>query len=404
MRQDGPGTLSVLRICSVFEPPGTLRLADVSRFDPIGGMQNHTAALTRALDRRGVRQTVITARPAGAPRRERMGAAAEVIRLGWPIRRLRQLYSVPAVAEVRRPRPVDLVHVHLGEDLAVVPLGVMAMRAHAAPMIMTIHCSLAHTFVGSGLRGLALRTIGGRLERAGVRRAAGVICLTAATAELVRRARPGGVSVIPSGIERRLFGAPHPDPVPDAPRPRVLYAGRLAAQKGVARLVEAFSRLRSPATLLLVGDGPERPAIERRIRARRLADRVRITGFVHHRDVPSYLANADVLVLPSVYEELGSILVEAMAAGVPVVASAVGGIPFLVRHGENGLLWDSDDTASLAEAIDRVVADGALRRRLRRGGRATAAAHDWDSLADRVLEVYEASVRGAPSRRAAAAG
>src|SRR5439155_1025574 len=91
-------TLTVLRICSVFEPPDSALSGRGVGFDPIGGMQNHTAQLTRALDRLEVRQQVVTHRPPGAPRTQRMGAHAVVHRYGVPVPYARQLYSVPAAA------------------------------------------------------------------------------------------------------------------------------------------------------------------------------------------------------------------------------------------------------------------------------------------------------------------
>src|ERR687897_1433603 len=88
--------IKVLRLCSVFEPPPSALVGKGVKFDPIGGMQNHTAELTRALDRRGVVQTVLTTRPPTAPLSERLGDHARVIRLGLPIRRFRQLYGPQA--------------------------------------------------------------------------------------------------------------------------------------------------------------------------------------------------------------------------------------------------------------------------------------------------------------------
>jgi 2-deoxystreptamine N-acetyl-D-glucosaminyltransferase/2-deoxystreptamine glucosyltransferase len=101
------------------------------------------------------------------------------------------------------------------------------------------------------------------------------------------------------------------------------------------------------------------------------------------------LASLDVLVLPSVYEEMGSVLTEAMAAGLPVVASDVGGIPEVVRHGETGLLVPPGDVDALAAALDRVVAEPGLRDRLAAGARARSADYSWPALAARVAAVYD---------------
>jgi glycogen synthase len=376
----------VLRLCSVFEPPATALTGAGARYDPVGGMQSHTGQLTRALDACGVAQTVVTAWRPGAARSERLGGRSRVLRLGAPVRRLRQLYA-PAAAPVvpRLAAGTDLVHVHLGEDLAVVPLGLLASRRR--PLVLTVHCSLRHTLQAGGGRGLALSSVGAALESVGERRADAVIALTRRLADrlLAGGLDPGRVHVIPSGVDLRRFAHPLPDPTPDLPRPRVLFVGRLAAQKGVSTLLEAVPLLRARAPVVLVGDGPQRPALERQ--AGRLGpDRVRFQGFVPHAEVPAWLAAADVLVLPSVYEELGSVLLEAMAAGLPVVASAVGGIPDAL--GDAGLLVPPRDPSALAAAVDKVLEDPALAAELGHAGRRRAAAFSWDTLAGRVLEVY----------------
>jgi glycosyltransferase involved in cell wall biosynthesis len=173
--------------------------------------------------------------------------------------------------------------------------------------------------------------------------------------------------------------------------------GRLAAQKDVVSLVEAFAKLDAPgASLVIVGDGPDRPNVERAVAASRRADRIRMTGFVAHDRVPTILAGLDVLVLPSRYEELGSVLVEGLRAGVPIVATAVGGIPEIVRPGETGLLVPPGDPATLAAAVDRLLTDRALAAALATGARRASAAYGWDELARSVLSVYRAAAARVP--------
>jgi glycogen synthase len=152
--------------------------------------------------------------------------------------------------------------------------------------------------------------------------------------------------------------------------------------------VRAFGRMQEPAALVVVGDGPDRDRVHRLAVGSSAADRITLTGFVEHTAVPGILASLDVLVLPSAYEEMGSVLVEAMAAGVPVVASAVGGIPEVVRDGETGLLVPPGDVTTLAAVLDRLAADPDLRARLAAGARARSAAYGWPKLADRVADVY----------------
>lgn len=393
--------LRVARLCSVFEPPPGAELGRGVRFDPIGGMQNHTACLTRSLDALGVAQQVVTTRPPGARRHQQVGRAAEVRRVGLPVPWLRQGYAPLSARPLwSAAAGADLVHAHLGEDLAVLPLARAAARRHGVPLVATVHLSLQHTFSGRGPRAAALRHLGGRVERSGLRAADAVIALTPRLAELLV---DGGipaerVHVIPSGVEPRLFEALK-DPLGEArARPRIVYVGRLARQKGVATLVHAAARLSTPGVRVdVVGDGPCRHELE--VLARRLGvrDRVHFHGFVAHDVVPGVLAGADVVVLPSIYEELGSVLLEALQAGAPIVASDVGGIPFAT--GDAALLVPPSEPRELARALDRVLQDRALARRLSAAARERAERFDWAALGAEVLEVYAGVLRrgaGAP--------
>jgi glycogen synthase len=395
--------LRVLRLCSVFEPDD----AQLARpdFDPIGGMQNHTASLTRALDARGVSQVVVTSRLGGASTTRSLGRAATVHRVGLPIRRLRQFWAADAWRYAMRSAPVDLVHVHQGEDLAALPLGA-AVAAHLrCPLVVTLHCSVQHSVPCSGARLTALRIVGGALEQRMLRRADAVITLVdTAAAQL----GPGHrVVVIPSGVEPAIFRTAAPSPLlADIPGPRILYLGRLARQKDVATLVAAFALLRCPASLVIVGDGPERRVLDGHLATLPESVRRRVYrfGFRPHHEVPALLAGADVMALPSVYEEMGSVLVEAMHAGVPAVASDVGGIPDVVADGRTGRLVPPGDPVRWAAALDELLASPRLLDDMRAECLQRSAAYSWDVLSGRVLDLYTdvvAASRWSTSSRAA---
>ncbi|GAB2573296.1 glycogen synthase [Streptomyces capparidis] len=384
----------VLRLASVFEP---LDLTpDWVRFDPVGGMQNHVAELTRCLDGLGLRQYVLTSRLAGPAGRSRLGERAVVARTGIRVPALRQLWAPPAlVAALRARGPFDVVHAHSGEDLAVLPVARLAAARHRCPLVVTLHCSLRHTLRDGSPRTALLRLLGGRVERRSVAAADAVVVLTPTAARHLADdgVPPSRLHVIPSGFSPALFAEGRPDPFPGLPRPRIAYIGRLAPQKGVATLLDAHRHCRVPAALLIVGDGPCRPALEARARGR-----AHFTGFLPHTRIPAVLEHIDVLVLPSVYEELGSVLVEAMAAARPVVAGRVGGIPDLIRDGENGLLADPGDPRSFAAAIDRVLTHPSLATHLGETAHRTARPYAWPRLAERVAGVYDeviARARGA---------
>jgi glycogen synthase len=389
-----PAPLRILRLCSVFMPPDVALSGRADGFDLLGGMQNHTFELTKALDDLGVVQTVVTTRPPGAERVECVGSRARVHRVGVAIRRFRQLYSLPATRLVPRlAREADVVHVHLGEDLAALPLGLLASRRHGLPLVATLHCSLRHTLRMSDARSALLKMVGGRIEAAGTRSADAVIVLTQRLAHLLERegVAPGRIHVIPTGVDRDLFRPGNPDPLPEIPAPRVTFVGRLVAAKGVDVFLDAACHLPPDVHVVFVGDGELRSQLRRRAERLGLQDRVHFTGFVPHHVVPAMLEHSQALVLPSLYEELGSILLEAKQASVPIVASCVGGIPSVIRDGIEGLLVRPNEPRALAEALTRILTDPALSRRLVRGGAMSSTGRDWHSTASRVLGVYQAA-------------
>ncbi|MBV9092722.1 MAG: glycosyltransferase [Streptosporangiaceae bacterium] len=384
------GALRVIRVCSVFEP-ATLTPA-AARYDAIGGMQNHAAELSRCLDQMGIRQVVLTSRLDGPAGRTRFGEHGQVVRTGVHIPVARQAWAAAAArTALSERRPVSLVHAHCGEDVALMPLAALAARRHGCPLVVTVHTSIRHTLRVDSARKALLRLAGGLGEGRALRRADAVIALTRQAADLlVRDGLPDSkVRVIPPGYDPHLFSTVIPDPFPELPRPRVGYIGRIAPQKDVGTLVKAFGMVAEPACLLIVGDGPGRPAAERLAAGSVPAGgRVHFTGFLPHAVIPAVLQHIDLLVLATKYEELPSVLVEGMAAGLPVVASRVGGIPALVDHDVNGLLVPPADPATLAAAITRVLAEPGTAARLSAAARRTAERYTWPALARQVAALY----------------
>lgn len=170
-------------------------------------------------------------------------------------------------------------------------------------------------------------------------------------------------------------------------RATVLAVARLHPQKGLRYLLSAATLL-PKARFVVAGDGPERKELEDEARALRLGERFEFLG--HRDDVPALLHAADVFVLPSLYEGLPVSVLEAMAAGTPVVATAVGGTDEAVVHGESGILVPPRDPAALAGAIRDVLSDAALARRLIAGGKARVRGNfSAEAVARGVCEVYE---------------
>lgn len=201
---------------------------------------------------------------------------------------------------------------------------------------------------------------------------------------LVRRDRvdPAKIDVLYNGVEVDKFilppgaasaGAILDLPTPEArPRPTLGAVGRLHRAKGLVHLLHALRRLKDALPvaplLVLAGDGPERANLEREADRLGLQDDVRFLGV--HRDVPGLLRSLDVLVLPSLWEGIPATVLEAMAAGVPTVATNVGGLPEVVEDGETGLLVPPEDPGALAGAILRLLQADGLGRRIASKARA----------------------------------
>jgi glycosyltransferase involved in cell wall biosynthesis len=152
------------------------------------------------------------------------------------------------------------------------------------------------------------------------------------------------------------------------------FAGRLGVQKSLGTALEAVATTPG-VTLVIAGDGPERAALEARARELGLDGRVRFLGGIPRERVLRLFRAADASVLPSAWENFPHTVVEALAVGCPVIATTVGGVPEVVRDGENGLLVPPRDASALAAAIGRFFGDAALRERLAEAAPASVAGH-----------------------------
>jgi glycosyltransferase involved in cell wall biosynthesis len=174
----------------------------------------------------------------------------------------------------------------------------------------------------------------------------------------------------------RVTVVPNPaPPVPELPSrealraelgvegPLLAFAGRLTAQKALDVALDALASV-PRATLLLLGEGPERSSLERRVAGLGLEGRVRFLGSGSRDDVLRLFRAADAALLTSGWENLPHTVLEALAVGTPVVATAVGGVPEVVRDGENGLLVPAGSPEEVARALTRIVEDQELRKRL----------------------------------------
>jgi glycosyltransferase involved in cell wall biosynthesis len=211
------------------------------------------------------------------------------------------------------------------------------------------------------------------------------------------------IAVIPLGIDAACFQPPETSPTDRGTVRRIGFVGRLEAVKGLDVLLDAFDALQVPAQLVIAGDGAERSALVARVARSPRKAAVHLVPAVPFEALPELLHTLDVLVLPSVTilplhrEQFGRVLVEAMAAGVPVVGSSSGAIPEVI--GDAGLVVPERDAPALARALEQVLLDDALRREL--VARGTAAARDrfaWRTVAEQTVELFRLAIAGRSER------
>jgi glycosyltransferase involved in cell wall biosynthesis len=214
------------------------------------------------------------------------------------------------------------------------------------------------------------------LARGVLRRARLVIAPSTALADEARRLGAREVRTIPSGIEL-------PEDVgEEAEPPEILYAGRLSPEKGIRELVAAAQG----HPLVVAGDGPLRSEVPSAL------------GFVPHDELERLYGRAAVVACPSHREGFGVVCAEAMAHGRPVVAGDVGGLRDLVVHEETGLLVPPRDVSALRQALERLLADRELRRRMGEAGSARIAERfTWQRFEDETLRAYDDALAGVPS-------
>jgi len=377
-------------------PAVTLPIAIATpRYAPeIGGVERHAEEHARGLVARGIPVEVLTTDPTGRlPRLERRDGV--LIRRFPTLRGDSVFYISPHLARWAwgHAARYRLVHAHSYHTLVPLAAGTGAVRA-GVPLVITAHYhGGGHTRLRNLLH-VPYRPVAGRVLHA----ADSVIAVSQAEAGwLTRDFGDLPIHVLPSGVGLPDRDPGAPAPVAPARQPRevtILSVGRLEAYKGVARTVAALPHLPLETRLVVVGKGPASEAIAATAEQLGVRDRVRLLGHVSADELEAWYSVADVFVTLSEEEAFGMTVLEAAAAGTPVVASAIpahaevtgyvpGGRILLVAPGVHG--------ANLAAAIEEARAKG--RTADRTGWRVPT----WDAMVDGIVEVY-AEVLGAPVR------
>lgn len=259
----------------------------------------------------------------------------------------------------RRVRP-DIVHANSSKAGI---LGRLAARLAGVP----IRVFTAHGWAFNANTGLRARVYL-RADRVMRPLTTAVICVS--EQERAAGVAAGVCDAEHTEVIRNAVPLPEQRARPARPRPVVVSVGRFKQPKDFTTLVRALARVSTPYRALIVGDGPERDEVADAIRTEELGDRVELAGT--RDDVAEVLAEADLFVLSSRSEGMPMSVLEAMAVGLPVVASAVGGVPEVVVDGETGILAPAGDAPALAAALERLLDDASLRGRMGAAGRRRA--------------------------------
>jgi glycosyltransferase involved in cell wall biosynthesis len=350
----GPGLASSTR---------RTRVMHITQDLMVGGLERVIVLLCRTLDRERFEPSVLCLRGAGgfAPELVEQGIPVHV--LPWSPEKL-DYFAFRKVGEVLRERRIDVIHTHNTG-----PFFHGALGATLAGVKTHIHTDHARPFPDS-LRWMVAEHVLSHLAY----RVVGVSDDTTHNLRHYEKIPESKLATIPNGIDLqpvRTDPARLRQELGISPATTVIgTAGRLTHQKGMEFLIQAAGLLapRFPdLTVLIVGEGSEQNALQEMVRSAGLQDRVRLLGL--RMDIPDLLALFDIYALPSRWEGLPMAILEAMAASLPIVASAVGGVPTAVREGVNGLLVPPENPVALAGALEKLLDEPQLRKRMGEAGR-----------------------------------
>ena len=296
-----------------------------------------------------------------------------------------------AVWKRLRKEKYDLVHSHwiIPQGFVCVLANLLSVRRNRKPVVCTSHGGDLYALRGQPFNAIRDFVMEKLAHLCVVSRAMKETCIAGGV-------RPERISVLPMGVDLRLTFIPRANV---ARRDhRLIFVGRLVEKKGIVYLIDAVAIIKKavPAIeLLLVGDGPELPALKQKIKLLGLEQNVTLTGSLRNTELPPVYSSAVVFVMPSVVarngdqEGLGLVLVEAMGCGCAVVASDLPAIHDIVKHGQNGLLARPGDVVDLTDKIMHLLKDRELRERLVENGREDVCKRfDWDETAAQYYKLF----------------
>ena len=365
-----------------------MKIGLVSPYDFMhpGGVTEHVRHLSAKLRARGHDVTVLAPSSRvgddhGIPGYVRIGRSVPVRSNGSVARIALSFHLVRRVRALLDEAAFDVVHYH---EPLVPSLPITVLRFHSGANVGTFH-AMARRNLGYYYGRPFLKRYFNRLHAR--------IAVSVAARDFIARYFDGEYRIVPNGIDCSRFHPGHA-PLEELRTPdkaTILFVGRLESRKGLPTLVEAYGRLRrtrADARLVIVGDGPMRWGYESQVEAMGVPD-VLFAGRVSDELLPRYYASADLFCAPANGgESFGIVLLEAMASGVPVIASSIPGFSSVVAHDVDGVLVAPRHPKEWAAALAGLLDDVPRRESMRARGLDKAQLYDWERVVDEVLDVY----------------
>jgi len=384
--------------------PLHIALVTNSYYPHIGGVEMAVQEMARELVKKGHRVTVITARNSlSAPAYEKVdGLPVHRVPMFMPgvamhgggrqyILAALKLVATPiipasclyTVARIFADDPPALVNVHYIGGNAL--YGILLSRFLRVPLVVNIHGEdIARDPVKSKLCRILVRFALGQSQA--------VLCNSAYLQQLAVQIAPAishKSEVVGNGVRLEEFETVEPY---ISNVPYIFWIGRFVHKKGFDRLIAAFAQVKpelGEAKLILAGDGPDRTDLQQIADNCGAGDHIGFKGYVNHHSAISLMKGAQIVVVPSRREPFGIVAVEAMAAGTPVIATAVGGLPDIISDGKNGILVPDGRPDEMAEAMQMLWQQPAIREKLAAEARRTVATrYTWSQVTQRMLTQY----------------
>lgn len=386
-------------------------------FDPIGGMQNQITILSEWLAEQGINQDVLTT---GMPKVDRVIQKENlkihsVRRLTMPLKSkytgtvlLDESWALGVIMwcfKKRANHPFDIIHVHTSGVAAPLYVALLVKKILKIPLVLTIHCTRNLTYEPMNRIDKLIHNFVKTLELKAVGIADKVIFLTKKTKEnfsailddyvnkyvVIQDVISKHHTQFKPQIRKKLHFASYGFDVEDEDK-IILFVGRIAHEKGWGMFVDICEQLNKKwknTKYVIVGDGPQFEKMKKILRQKKLHESTLVTGFISAATVPFFLNYADVLVIPSIHEELGGVSIEGVQANIPIVASKVGGLAVTFSHGQTALLNDFDDTEAFFNNVNYLLRHPEEGRKLSENARRSLEhLYQPEYQLEKVLQIY----------------